>query len=368
MVDVPIAAPEVGDAEQTAVQEVLESGHLAAGDVVDGFEREFADYCGADHGIATSNGTTALHAAFEAVGVKPGDEVITTPFSFVATGNAIRFAGGVPVFADVDPETYNLDPASVEAKLQEHGDAIAAIAPVYLFGLPAEMDALRELADRYDVSLVADAAQAHGGRYKGEPVGSIADVATFSFYPTKNMTCGEGGMVTTDNPEIAAGVRQFIDHGRAEDGYTHEELGHNFRMTDIAAAIGHGQLRRLPEYVTARQDNAARLTDALEAADAPVTTPVTPADRTHAFNQYTVRCENRDRLAEALESQAIGSKVYYPRTIPDQPAYDAVSAEVPVARQLTDEVLSLPVHPTVDDTDIDRIAEAVTEVGVHVSQ
>ena len=367
MGEVPIADPDLGPEERERAGEVIESGALAAGEVVREFEDAFADYCGADHAVGIANGTAALHAVLEAYDVEPGQPVITTPFSFVATANAIRFAGGVPRFADIDPETYNLDPESVEALLRETDEEVAAIVPVHLYGLPAEMDRLQEVADRHDVPLVADAAQAHGAEYRGEPAGSLADASVFSFYPTKNMTTGEGGMVTTDDEEVANRIASFINHGRGTGdagctGYEHVELGHNFRMTNVAAAIGLVQLEKLPGYVEARRRNAARLTEGL--ADAPVETPVEPEGCKHAYHQYTVRSQDREALRSALSAEGVGSAVYYPTPIHRLPAYDGYDVSRPVAEAAAEEVLSLPVHPEVTEADVDRIAAAVrgTEV------
>ncbi|MEM4779976.1 MAG: DegT/DnrJ/EryC1/StrS family aminotransferase [Halalkalicoccus sp.] len=358
---IPIANPEIGADEREAVQEVLDSGYIASGDVVTAFEEEFAGFCGAERGVATANGTAALHAACEALDVRD-QAVITTPFSFVATGNSIRLAGGEPVFADIDSRTYNLDPDAVEAILRERGD-VAAIMPVHLYGLPADMTRFAELASEYDVALIEDAAQAHGATVSGERVGSLGDVACFSFYPTKNMTTGEGGMVTTDDPDIEAGVRQFINHGR--DGsaqYAHATVGHNLRLTNIAAALGRVQLDRLPEFTEARRENARRLTEGL--ADTGVETPTVPEDRTHVYHQYTVRADDRDGLKDALAGADIGSKVYYPTCIHELEAYDGYSADTPEAKRATDEVLSIPVHPNVSRDGVDRIVEAAANAGV----
>ncbi|QLG60391.1 DegT/DnrJ/EryC1/StrS family aminotransferase [Halorarum salinum] len=353
-----IADPELGDAAIDRVVDVLESGQLADGPEVRAFESEFADYCAADHAVATSNGTTALHAALEAVGVEPGSRVITTPFSFVATANAIRHAGGVPVFADVDPETYNLDPDGVE-ELLEGDEPVDAIVAVHLYGLPAPMDRLGELADAYDVPLVEDAAQAHGAEFDGTPVGAIGTVGTFSFYPTKNMTTGEGGMITTDDEEVAEAASRFVNHGRAAAGYEHVELGHNFRMTSMAAAIGRAQLGRLDGFVERRRENARILTDAL--AGSPCVTPAEPAYARHAYHQYTVRCGNRDGVKEALAERGVGSAVYYPTNIHDQPAYAGDFGRAPTAERIADEVLSLPVHPNVTPETAAHIGDVLAD-------
>ena len=359
--EITIADPEMDDAEVDAVVDVLESGRLTDGPEVRAFEEEFASFSDAEYGVATSNGTTALHTALEAVGVDEGDRVVTTPFSFIATGNAIRFAGATPVFGDVDPETYNLTPESVEARLRD-GDADAILA-VHLFGLPADADALAGLADEYDVPLVEDAAQAHGATYDGRRVGSLGDAAAFSFYPTKNMTTGEGGMVTTNDEAVAAAAARFANHGYADAGrsYEHVGLGHNFRLTDMAAAIGRKQLERLPGYTERRRENAARYDERL--AESALVTPVEPEGRRHVYHQYTVRCANRDAVKEALAERGVGSAVYYPTPIHRQPAFEDVTpdADAPVAETVADQVLSLPVHPNVTPDDVDRIARLLTD-------
>jgi len=352
---IPIASPEIRGAERERVLGVLNSGQLAAGDQVEAFEREFAAYCGADHGVATSNGTTALHAALHALGVGEGDAVVTTPFSFIATANAVRFCGARPVFVDIDPRTYNLDPSVVEAVLRERED-VAAVLAVHLYGLPAAMDELAALADKHSVALVEDAAQAHGARYDGEPVGSLGDAACFSFYPTKNMTTGEGGMVVTDDRAVAERADRFIDHGRSE-GYRHAEVGHNFRMTDLAAAIGRAQLERLDGAVERRRANAAVLDERL--AETPVKAPHEPAGRRHAYHQYTVRTEQREALAEHCREQGVDTAVYYPIAIHDQPAYEGYDADAPAVARATEEVLSLPVHPALEPAETEAVADAV---------
>ncbi|OYR38148.1 aminotransferase DegT [Halorubrum sp. Ib24] len=352
---IPSANPSLGAEEKRRVEAVIDSGMLAEGEVVEEFQSEFADYCGVDRGIATTNGTTALHAALVRLGVGEGDRVLTTPFSFIATANAVRLAGAEVDFVDVDPRTYNIDPDALEARLRD-GEPVDAVIAVHLYGLPADVGRLGELADEYDFRLLEDAAQAHGARYDGERVGSFGDAACFSFYPTKNMTTGEGGMILTDDEAVAERARRFVDHGRTT-GYEHASVGHNFRMTNLAAAIGRAQLDRLPEFTRARRENAAGLTQRL--ADVPdVVTPLEPDGYEHVYHQYTVRVPDRDALKEHLASRDIGSGVYYPIPIHEQPAYEDVSGSYPVAEACAEEVLSLPVHPELDESDLDEIAEA----------
>lgn len=353
---IPIARPDISDRAKHRVEDVLDSGRLADGPQVRAFEEEFASYCGVDHAVATANGTTALHAALEALGIGEGDTVLTTPFSFIATANAIRFTGAEPVFADIDDETYNLDPEAARDVAREHD--VDAMMPVHLYGLPAAMQSFRELAADLDVPIVEDAAQAHGATDDGEPVGSLGDVACFSFYPTKNMTTGEGGIVVTDREDVADAAARFVNHGRT-DSYEHAEVGHNFRMTSVAAAIGRTQLDRLPEFVRARQRNATRLTTGL--ADTEVVTPTEPNGQTHAYHQYTIRTSEREALQRHLDDRDIGHGVYYPTCIHDQPAYADVQAEVPVAERASTEVLSLPVHPNVSSNEIETIIESIHE-------
>jgi len=356
-VTIPIADPVFEEAEIEAVREVLESGMVADGPEVRRFESEFANYCGANHAVAVANGTAALHAALEALGIGEGDRVVTTPFSFVASANAIRLAGATPVFADIDPETYTLDPAATREAVREH-DAPAILA-VHLYGLPADLDALTSIAETEDVLLVEDAAQAHGARYDGRPVGTFGDAGTFSFYPTKNMTTGEGGMVVTDDEAVADRAASYVNHGRTGAGsYSHEQLGHNYRMTSMAAAIGRVQLERLPDWVRTRRENAEQLSPVL--GDVPgVETPVEPDGRRHAYHQYTIRTPRREALADRLDAAGVDTAVYYPTPIHRLGAYEHVDQRFPVAERAAQEVLSLPVHPGLSDEDVETIAGAV---------
>ncbi|MFC3959095.1 DegT/DnrJ/EryC1/StrS family aminotransferase [Halovivax cerinus] len=357
---ISIAAPTISADAQERVRDVLESGMIADGETVRTFEAEFASLCETSHGVATSNGTTAIEATLRGFGIGEGDTVLTTPFSFVATANAIRLAGAEPVFADIDPETYTLDPDAAREVANETD--VDAILTVHLYGLPSEMDDLVDLAEDLDVPLIEDAAQAHGAASDGRRVGSIGDAACFSFYPTKNMTTGEGGMVTTDREDVSERIRSFINHGRQAGGggYEHAALGTNYRMTNVAAAIGLSQLERLPDFTERRRTNADRLTAGLR--DVPgVTPPVEPDGMRHVYHQYTVRTADRDALASHLEAEGVGSGIYYPTAIHEQPAYDHVTHSAPVAERAAAEVLSLPVHPGVDDADVDHILEVIED-------
>jgi len=351
-----IANPSFDDAEKDAVTDVLDSGMIADGEVVRSFETEFADYCGTKHGIGTSNGTTALHAALEALGIGSGDRVLTTPFSFIATANAIRFTGAEPVFADIDPETYNLDPDAAATVAREHD--VDAILTVHLYGLASDLQPLSDLADDLGVPLIEDAAQAHGATYRGKRVGSFGDVACFSFYPTKNMTTGEGGMITTDRDDVAERARRYINHGRTGK-YEHAELGHNYRLTNIAAAIGREQLKKLPGYIEARRSHAKAFDNGLSGTS--LVTPGEPGDREHVYHQYTIRAPDRDDLIEYLADSGVSASVYYPTCIHNQPAYGGVDCQVPRAEEAAAGVLSIPVHPELSESDVAHIVEVIQD-------
>lgn len=355
-----ITDPEFGAAEQDAVQTVLESGMVADGPTVREFEAAFADYCGSDHAVATANGTAALQVAFEALDIGAGDRVVTTPFSFVASANAIRLAGAEPVFADIDLSTYNLDPEGARRAIRRT-DADAILA-VHLYGLPADVDGLEAVAAEENVHLIEDAAQAHGARVDGRPVGTFGDAAAFSFYPTKNMTTGEGGMVLTDDEAVADHAASFVNHGRTGAGtYAHERVGHNLRMTSIAAAIGSVQLEKLPAWIHERRANARRLSERLDDVSG-VVTPTEPDGTRHAYHQYTIRHEERDRLRSCLDDAGVDTAVYYPTPIHDLGAYDGYNATVPAAEYAAETVVSLPVHPGLTDGDVDAVASAVRGV------
>ncbi len=352
---IPIARPLISEEEKRAVIEVLESGQLAQGERTEAFERAFATYIGTRQAVAVTNGTAALIVALQAVGVRPNDEVITTPFSFIATATSIIACGARPVFVDIDPFDLNLDPNLLEDAIT---DATRAIMPVHLFGHPARMTEIAELCSDNELALIEDAAQAHGAEHQGRRVGSFG-AGCFSFYPTKNMTTGEGGMITTDDEDLARQCRLFRHHGQ-ERRYYHEHFGLNWRMTDIAAAIGVAQLARLEEWNRTRIANAERLSGAITAVEGP---RVREGDR-HVFHQYTVRvATDRDGLQRRLQEAGVGTAVHYPVPIHQQPIIQSMGlaegVSCPVAEAAAEAVLSLPVHPSLSDDNLDYIAEQV---------
>jgi dTDP-4-amino-4,6-dideoxygalactose transaminase len=357
---IPISKPLIGEEEQRAVRDVLESGAIAQGPRVAAFEQAFAAYIGVRHAIATSNGTTALHAALLAHGIGPGDEVITTPFTFIASVNAILFCGARPVFVDVDA-TATIDATQIEAAITPR---TRAIMPVHLYGQPADLAAIMAIAGRHDLAVVEDACQAHGARFGSRMVGSFG-TGCFSFYATKNMTTGEGGMITTDDEALAQRARRLISHGMRVR-YYHETLGYNYRMTDIAAAIGVEQLARLPAFNTRRAANAAYFDHCL--ADLPGVQPIGLAPgRTHVYHQYVLRIGqhaglSRDALAAALLSDGIATAIYYPVPVHQQESLRACGlgqVSLPLAEQLAREVLAIPVHPALSTAEAGYIADRV---------
>ncbi|MDG6244957.1 MAG: DegT/DnrJ/EryC1/StrS family aminotransferase [Methanolobus sp.] len=356
---IPIAKPQLDQAEIDAVSDVLRSGIIAEGQRVAQFEEAFAEYTGTDHAVAVNSGTAALHAALLAHGIGRGDEVITSSFSFIATGNSVLFTGARPVFADICADTFNLDPKLIEEKITP---ATKAIMPVHLYGHPADMDAIRDIAEDHDLILIEDACQAHGAALNGKKAGSFGTGA-FSFYPTKNMTSSEGGMITTNDREVAERARMIRSHG-SKQRYLHEMLGYNLRMTDISAAIGLVQLGKVAEYTSAREHNAASLSKGLRGIEGLQCPTVRPGCR-HVFHQYTIRIKERDALAGHLKSIGIGTGIYYPIPIHRQPYYKELgyNDSLLVTEKASREVLSLPVHPGVTDEDIATIVNAISNWG-----
>ena len=350
---IPIARPQMGPEERDAVWDAMASGSLAQGPRVRELEQRFAEFVGAAHAVATSSGTTALHLAMLGYEVAPGDEVITVPFTFIASANSVLYAGGRPVFVDIDERDFTMDVAQVEAAITPR---TKAIMPVSLYGQPADLSAVTEIAERHGLAVVEDAAQAHGAAI-GDRRSGTWGAGTFSFYPTKNMTTGEGGMVTTDDGDLADRVRLLREHGM-KVRYHHDIVGYNFRMTDIAAAIGLAQLPKLPPANERRRAIAARYDAELRG----VVTPWVRPGVTHVYHQYTLRVRQRDAFAEALKGRGVGSAIYYPIPVHRQKPFLALgygSERLPVTDRLTEEVLSIPVHPGLTDDEVTTVIEAV---------
>jgi perosamine synthetase len=330
---------------------------IAQGPRVKAFEEAFAEMCGVKHAIATTSGTTALHVALLAAGIGEGDEVITSPFTFIASANSVLYTGARPVFIDIDPLTFNLDPALIEAAISPR---TKAILPVHLFGLSCDMDAILAIAEKQHLLIIEDACQSHGAMYKGKRVGSFG-MGAFSFYPTKNMTSAEGGMITTDDETVAEECRVIRQHGMRRR-YYHDELGFNFRMTDVHAAIGLEQLKKLERRNEQRRLNARYLSEHLKS----VIVPREAEGYTHVYHQYTVRLPGgkRDVLRTFLQENGIGSEIYYPVPVHKQTFYTAelgYDLTLPEAERAAKEVLSLPVHPALTQPELELIIAKVNE-------
>ena len=352
---IPAARPEIGDEERAAVDRVMRSGMLAQGPEVAAFETEFSAIVAGLHSVALNSGTSALHLAFLAAGVGAGDEVIVPSFSFAATANSVALTGATPVFVDIELDYFAAAPAAIEAAITPR---TKAIMPVHLYGHPADMVAIKAIADKHGLLLFEDAAQAHAAAIDGTPVGAWGIAGSFSFYPTKNMTSGEGGMVTTPSEEIARAIRVLRNQGM-ERRYENEVVGFNTRMTDIHAAIGRVQLTKLAGWTAKRQANAAFLSANLEG----VVTPPTAPGAVHVFHQYTVRVvdHDRDAFVEQLSQRGVGSGVYYPTPIHRLPSFK-LDLDLPTTEVAATQVLSLPVYPSLSQNDLDTIVESVNAI------
>lgn len=364
-----------------AVERVSGSQHYILGSEVEALELELAEFCGSREGVGCASGTDALWLALAAVGVQPGDQVLTTPFSFFASASAIVRAGARPVFADVDARTFNLDPARVESFL--HGakrDKLRVLLPVHLYGQCADMDALQRLADEFDLSVVEDAAQAIGARWgsgpkQGRRAGSMGSAAAFSFYPTKNLSAyGDAGLVTTNNEEMAAHMRRLRNHGSPQR-YVHEEFGWNCRLDAIQAAVLRVKLKYIEEWNDARRERAARydrlfaeagLTAAGDSAEnsAPIRLPYTDERAHHVFHQYVVRAYRRDELREFLSARKIGTEIYYPIPLHLQPCFvylGYLEGDLPDAERAAKEALALPMFPELTEEEQRRVVESIAD-------
>jgi len=358
---IPPARPVIGEDEIEAAVRVLRSGMVVQGPEVAAFEQEFSEFVDGRHCVAVNSGTSALQLTMMALGFGPGDEVIVPSFSFAATANAVRLVGATPVFADIEPGSFNLDPAGVEAAITPR---TVGIMPVHLYGHPAAMDKIMAIADKHGLVVVEDAAQAHAAALNGKPVGAFGKAGCFSFYPTKNMHSLEGGMITTADAEFARLLRLLRNQGM-EQRYANEVVGANMRLTDVGAAIGRVQLRQLPEWTAKRQANAKFLDSAITGM---VTPPVADGAE-HVYHQYTVRIEgDRDAAHQALLAAGIGNAVYYPTPIHRLKPFLTADGKVgpwdlPETEKAAREVLSLPVYPSLTQEQLERIAAAANAAG-----
>lgn len=358
MLDLGVQYQRLRPELERAMAEVAASGRYILGPQVEALEREAAEFLGARAAVAVASGTDALHLALRAVGVGPGDEVVTTSFSFIATATAIRFAGARPVFVDIDPKTFNLDVAAVERAITP---ATRAVLPVHLFGQPAPVEQLQALCRRHQLALVEDCAQSFGASRAGGMTGTFGDVGCFSFFPTKNLGgMGDGGMVTTGSEEVAARLRRLRHHGSDQPGL-HREMGYNSRLDELQAAILRVKLRHLPDFNRQRRRVAQQYNCLLQ--EAGVVTPYEDPDGVHVYNQYTVLSEVRERLRQRLLEAHIASAIHYVRPIPRQPVFEPEWAHqtFPVAERVAGRCLSLPMYPELDDRQIARIAETLAD-------
>jgi len=361
---IPINAPQIGEEEIAAVVKVMTSRALThalgSGPMVTKFEKAFAKFVRAKQAIAVNTGTAALHLAITAAEMKRGDEVILPSFTFVATAEVVAMAGAKLVFVDIDPATYNVSPRKIEKAITKK---TKAVIPVDLYGLPVDMQPIREIADKHGLIVIEDAAQAHGASYKGKPPGAFADVACWSFYASKNMTTGEGGMITTNNDELAEKMRILRSHGEKEK-YRSVMLGYNYRMPEIQAAIGIIQLEKLPKFSAKRRENTRRLTAKIREAEN-LQPPKEPKGYKHSWYLYTIRLKGanrkkRDEIIETLRQEGIGAEVYYGNPIHLMPYYSKFGRyKLPETEKAAEQVLSLPVHPGVTSKQIDFIGESV---------
>ena len=359
VLDLKAQYQSIKDEIDEAVLGVMESGYFVLGPNVKALEAEVAEYVGCQHGVGVASGTDALRLSLEALDVGPGDEVITTPFTFVATANTISHAGARPVFVDIDPRTFNIVPAQIEAAITER---TKAIAPVHLYGQPAEMDAIIDIARRHNLYVIEDCAQAIGAEDDGRRVGTFGDLACFSFYPTKNLGAfGDAGMVTTNDPDLAERVTVLRQQG-SRTRYYHDVLGFNSRLDEMQAALLRVKLRRLDDWQSRRGQIAVRYDAGLGELD--VETPFVRPGVTHVYHQYTIRVARRDELIGFLRERGVGSMIYYPLPLHLQKMYhdlDYAEGSLPVSESAGREVLSLPIYPELTDEQVRTVVDTIGE-------
>jgi len=360
VLDLKAEYAELRDQILPALDRVCENASYVLGEEVEAFEREFADFCGTKHCVALSSGTAALHVGLLAMGVQPDNEVITTTNTFLATAEAITYCGAVPVFVDIDPATANMDANLIERAITPR---TRAILPVHLYGRPAEMDKIREIATRHNLRVLEDAAQAHGAHYRGRRVGSLGHAAVFSFYPTKNLSaCGEGGALTTDDDQIAKFARGARNHGQTAR-YEHEFVGYNYRMEGLQGAVLRIKLRRLYMWTARRQEIAREYRRLL--AGARVEIPVDDPRDECVYHQFVIYAGNRNSVVKQLAEREIETVVHYPRPVHLQPAYSSLGlppGTFPHAERACTRVLSLPVHPRLTAEQVGYVGVSVREI------
>ena len=359
--DIKAQNAQIADRSVDAIQEIISHSQFALGPSVESFENAFAAFCDAKHCVGLNNGTTALHLALLANDIGPGDEVITTPHSWISTSWAISYVGATPVYVDIDPYTYNIDLEHVASRIT---DRTKAILPVHLYGNPVDMFALSEIARKHNLVLIEDAAQAHGARRGGQSVGSLGDCSCFSFYPGKNLGAfGEGGAVTTNSAECADRIRRLRDH--AQDGrHNHIEIGFNARMESIQAAVLDIKLAHLPQWNRQRSEHAQFYLSELEGLDG-LKLPVVAEDASHAWHLFVVLVENRDAFRESLAKRGVATGVHYPTPIPYQPAYAHLNhkpGDFPVAEDVMSHCVSLPMYPDLTKRQREHVVESIRAV------
>ena len=349
------AKPIIGDDERDAVDQVLRSGMLVQGPEVTAFEDEFSKFVNGYKCVAVNSGTSALHMALIAANIRHGDEVIVPSFTFAATANSVALTGATPVFVDINPRTFNIDPAAIEAAITPK---TRAIQPVHLYGQPAQMDKIQELAKKHNLLILEDAAQAHLATFNGQYVGSFGIAGTFSFYPTKNMTSGEGGIISCATEDFARMCKLLRNQGM-EKKYENEVVGFNTRMTDIHAAIGRVQLRKVEEWTKTRQRNAKFLNENLSG----VVTPYLIPNAIHVYHQYTIRVSghNRDKFAQEMTKRGVGNGVYYPVPVHQLPSFN-LNFDLPNTTAACNEVISIPVHPSLTQQELETVVEVINSI------
>ncbi|GAB6039887.1 DegT/DnrJ/EryC1/StrS family aminotransferase [Endothiovibrio diazotrophicus] len=360
MVDLKGQYHELKEEIDAGLLAALEETRFILGPNVQAFEKEAAAYLGVDHAVGVASGTDALHLALLAAGVQAGDEVITTPFTFIATAEAIKYVGATPVFVDIEPDTFNIDVAQAAAAITPQ---TRAILPVHLFGQPADMGAILALAEEHGLKVVEDCAQSFGAAIDGKQTGSLGVAGCFSFFPSKNLGgYGDGGLITTDSEELAAHLRVLRNHGSWKQ-YHHSEIGFNSRLDELQAVILRAKLKRIDQYSEGRRRVAHRYSASL--AQMPgITPPHEDGKGRHVYHQYTLLAENRDPIREALSEAGIANAIYYPIPLHKQPVFSDACAglSLPVAERVAEQCLSLPVYPELPDADVDRVLEVIRSV------